>query len=104
MYVQTFSDTSGNPLSLLSILEQKTRVTHVIIGSIHLHEEPGKIMLNNDPLDSLIYDEIWREMKILQEHGIKVMALLGGAAGGTYQRLSGSDERVRSISSHFLSD
>ena len=52
-------------------------------------------MLNNDPMDSPIYNKIWKEMKILQDNGIKVMALLGGAAGGTYRRLSGSDESVR---------
>ncbi|KAH8807630.1 glycoside hydrolase family 18 protein [Xylogone sp. PMI_703] len=96
VYVQTFTDTMGKPLSLLPLLEEKTGVTHVIIGSLHLHEEPGKIMLNNDPLNSPIYDSIWEEVKILQRGGIKVMALLGGAAGGTYQRLKGGDDTFNS--------
>jgi hypothetical protein len=37
---------------------------------------------------------IWEEVKILQENGIKVMALLGGAAAGTYLRLNGTDNEV----------
>lgn len=98
MYVQTFSDTAGQPLSLLPLLEQNTRVTHVILGALHLHEEPGKIMLNNDYLDSTLYEPIWKEVRILQSHGIKVMALLGGAAGGSYHRLSGNDSSVCSSS------
>lgn len=94
IYFQTFSDTAGLPLSLLPLLEYDTRVTHVILGAVHLHEEPGKIMLNNEPFDSEIYDNIWKEVRILQDYGVKVMALLGGAAPGTYERLGGSDEKV----------
>jgi hypothetical protein len=94
IYVQTFTNTAGRPLSLLPLLEHDTKVTHVILGSIHLHEQPGVIMLNNEPLDSGIYDEIWKEVRILQDHNIKVLALLGGAAPGTYARLSGNDTQV----------
>jgi len=92
IYFQTFTDAAGNPLSLLPLLN--TRITHIILGAIHLHEEPGKIMLNNDPFESPMYDEIWKEVKILQAHGIKVMGLLGGAVTGTWDRLGGSDESV----------
>jgi len=42
-----------------------------------------------------MYDKIWEEVKNLQENGIKVMALLGGAAGGTYAKLNGTDDEVR---------
>jgi hypothetical protein len=92
IYFQTFNDASGNSLSLLPLLN--TRITHIILGAIHLHEEPGKIMLNNDPFESPMYDEIWKEVKSLQTHGIKVMGLLGGAVTGTWDRLGGSDESV----------
>ncbi|KAG9242895.1 glycoside hydrolase family 18 protein [Calycina marina] len=91
IYVQTFTDTAGRRLSLLPLLEHDTKVTHVILGSVHLHEKPGVIMLNNEPLSSDIHDYVWREVKILQEHGVKVLALLGGAAPGTYSRLSADD-------------
>ena len=39
-------------------------------------------------------DTLWSEAKQLQEGGIKVMMMLGGAARGTFQRLSGDDESV----------
>jgi len=94
MYVQTFTDTAGQPLSLLPLLEHDTKVTHVILGSIHLHEQPGKIMLNNEPLDSDTYDDIWKEVRVLQENGVKVLALLGGASPGTYARLTGNDTQA----------
>ena len=97
MYVQTLTTASNEPLSLLPLLEHQTKITHIILGSLHLHEEPGIIMLNNDPLDSHMYRQVWAEVKILQKHGVKVLALLGGAAGSTYERLSGSDEKVSTI-------
>jgi hypothetical protein len=50
--------------------------------------------LNNDPFEAPTWDVIWEEVKILQKHGIKVMALLGGAAAGTYLRLNGTDDEV----------
>ena len=94
MYVQTFTTSDNKPISLLPLLEKKTRVTHVILASLHLHEEPGVMRLNNDPFDSPVYDKIWEEVKILQKKGVKVMALLGGAAAGSYMRLNGTDEEV----------
>jgi hypothetical protein len=42
-----------------------------------------------------MYDKIREEVKTLQENGIKLMALLGGAVGGTYSRLNGTDDEVR---------
>ncbi|PMD14886.1 glycoside hydrolase family 18 protein [Hyaloscypha hepaticicola] len=39
-----------------------------------------------------MYDKIWEEVKTLKENGIKVMALLGGAAGVTYSKLNGTDD------------
>lgn len=93
-YVQTFTDTAGAPLSLLPLLEHNTRTTHVILGALHLHDTPGRIMLNNDPLDAEIYDAVWREVNVLQENGVRVLGLLGGAAPGTYKRLSGNDTQV----------
>ncbi|KAH6677708.1 glycoside hydrolase superfamily [Halenospora varia] len=92
VYVQTFTTPTKERLSLLPLLHYETKVTHIILASMHLHEEPGQIRLNDDPLDSSVWDTIWKEVNILQKNGIKVMALLGGAAGGTYKRLNGTDE------------
>ena len=96
MYVQTFKTPEKEPLSLLPLLEEHTQVTHVILASLHLHEVPGEIRLNDDRLESPIWDNLWHEVWMLRQNGIKVMALLGGAAGGTYKRLNGSDAQVSS--------
>lgn len=94
IYVQTFETPDGKPLSLLPLLENKTKVTHVILASIHLHEKPGIIKLNDDLFDSPHWDSIWHEVETLQNHGIKVMGLLGGAAKGTYVNLNGTEREV----------
>ena len=93
-YVQTFHDKNNQPLSLLPLLNEKTGVTHVILASLHLNDGPGNIALNDNPPNSSIFDQVWSDVKTLQQNGIKVMALLGGAAQGSYQRLSGSDDDV----------
>ena len=95
MYVQTFTTPDKQPLSLLPLLEHQTKVTHIILASIHLQDQAGHITLNHDPLEAPMYDRIWEEVKTLQENGIRVMALLGGAAGGTYAKLNGTDDEVR---------
>jgi hypothetical protein len=94
MYIQTCTTPDKQLLSLLPPLKYETKVTHVILASVHLHEEPGVIRLNNDPFKAPTWDVIWEEVKILQENGIKVMALLGGAAAGTYLRLNGTGDEV----------
>jgi hypothetical protein len=97
MYVQTFTTKDNRPLSLLPLLEHQTRVTHIILASAHLHESPGEIRLNDDPFDAGKYDHVWKEVKILQEAGVKVSILLGGAAAGTYKNLNGTDDEVYPI-------
>ncbi|KAE9372624.1 glycoside hydrolase family 18 protein [Stipitochalara longipes BDJ] len=92
VYVQTFTTKDNRPLSLLPLLENHTRVTHVILASVHLHETPGEIRLNDDPFDARNFEEMWKEIKTLQDAGIKVSILLGGAAAGTYKNLNGTDD------------
>ena len=99
VYVQTFKTPDGKPLSLLPLLEHQTGITHVILASVHLHEKPGEIRLNDHAFSDPTWDRIWEEVKILQENGVKVMVMLGGAAAGTYKRLNGTDQEVRS---HFI--
>jgi hypothetical protein len=94
IYVQTFKTPDGKPLSLLPLLENETKVTHVILASMHLHKDPGIIKLNDYSFDSPHYDSIWHDVEILQNHGVKVMGLLGGAAKGTYTNLNGTEKEV----------
>ena len=95
MYVQTFHDEAGNPLSLLPL--QNTSVTHVILAALHLNA-PGVIHLNDQPPNSSTFDHVWSDVKTLQEGGIKVMAMMGGAAMGSYTKLCGGDnDTVRTL-------
>jgi hypothetical protein len=93
-YVQTFETKEGKHVSLLPLLWHETKVTHVILASVHLYDTPGVIRLNDHPFDSVEYDRTWQEVKALQNHGVKVMAMLGGAAGGTYKHFNRSEEEV----------
>ncbi|KAH6706455.1 glycoside hydrolase superfamily [Leptodontidium sp. MPI-SDFR-AT-0119] len=92
VYVQTFTTPDGKPLSLFPLLEHETGITHVILASVHLHEHPGEIRLNDNHFGEPVWDRIWEEVKVLQENGVKVMLMLGGAAAGTYRRLNGTEK------------
>ncbi|KAK6349197.1 Cyclin-dependent kinase catalytic subunit [Orbilia blumenaviensis] len=93
VWVQTFAAPNGGPLNLLALLDRETRVTHVYMAAIHLNDPPGNIHLNDVPPEDHRYDFIWPQIRILQQFGIKIIMLLGGAAQGSYQRLSGPDEQ-----------
>jgi hypothetical protein len=102
MYVQKFTTKDNKPLSLLPLLEKHTRVTHIILAAVHLHETPGEIRLNDDPFDARKYEEVWKEVKVLQDAGIRALVLLGGAAAGTYMNLNVTDDEVRPFSPYNL--
>lgn len=52
--------------------------------------------MNDHPFHSDEYDITWQEVQALKNHNIKVMAMLGGSAGGTYKYFNGSEEEVLS--------
>ena len=94
VYVQTFHTPDGQPLSLLPLLDNPTKITHVILAALHLQSDAGDIHLNDDPPNSAVFDQTWSEVKTLQQNGIKVLAMMGGAAQGSYQLLAGDDASV----------
>lgn len=94
VYHQTFHYSEGDYHSLLPLLTNNTGVTHVIVAAIHLNTGPGNITLNDHRPDDKRYDQLWGEVNWLQGSGVKVLGMLGGAARGSYEMLSGSDENV----------
>ncbi|TKX21131.1 putative glycosyl hydrolases family 18 protein [Elsinoe australis] len=82
------------PVSILPLLSENTGVTHIIIAAVHLNDG-NNLTLNDDPPTSPKFNQLWDEVAIAQASGIKVLAMLGGAAKGSYERLSGSEESVR---------
>lgn len=87
------------PVSLLPLITHATGVTHVIVAAIHLNEGPGNITLNDDPPDHPKFSTLWGEVAWLRGAGVKVMAMLGGAAKGSYWRLQGS---AADFEAHYL--
>lgn len=80
----------GKFVSLLPLL--RTGVTHVIIAAIHLNLGEKTITLNNDAYDDLKYECLWTEVRTLQQAGIKVFGMLGGAHQGSFTTLDGEIE------------
>ena len=78
-------------VSVLPLITENTGATHVIVGAIHLNGEPGDITLNDNPPSHPKFERLWEETDTLQFSGIKVMAMLGGAAKGTFTRLDGDE-------------
>ena len=94
VYHQTFHDANGTYHSLLPLLTNNTGITHVIVAAIHLNDGPGNITLNDHRPDDKRFDQLWGEVNWLQGSGVKVLGMLGGAAKGSYEKLSGDEESV----------
>ena len=99
-YVQTFhpENNDNGYLSLLPLLNKDTSITHVILAALHINGPNGNITLNDDNPNSTYYDKTWTEAATLQQNGIKVMVMMGGAAQGSY------DGRLCSKKDGFVQD
>ena len=93
-YHQTQYNKNGEFVSALPLVTECVDIigcSHLIVAAIHINETPGHITLNNDPPGDAKYDRLWEEVKVLQDVGIKVFGMLGGAAKGSFTRLDQSD-------------
>ncbi|KAK6344307.1 hypothetical protein TWF696_007947 [Orbilia brochopaga] len=87
----------GEYVSILPLLAPECGVTHVIIAAIHLNTSPEDVTLNDDPYNAPKHEILWQECKKLQQAGIKVLGMLGGAAKGSYTRLDGPTDRFEAF-------
>jgi chitinase len=93
-YQQTYHH-NDEYISLLPLITHgPAAVTHVILSAIHVNWEPSNLTLNDDRPDHPKYTELWDEVVVLQDSGIKVMGMLGGAAKGSFARLDYSESRT----------
>lgn len=90
-YHQTHYRDNGDYVSILPLLTEATGVTHVILAAIHLNSPPGNITLNDSPPDAPHNTPLWDELLVLQDSGIAVLGMLGGAAQGSFTRLDQSE-------------
>lgn len=91
LYVQTHHEPDGTYHSLLPLLERPCGATHVIIAAIHVNGDPNDIRLNDHVPSNERYNQLWDEVVVLQDSGIKVLGMLGGAAKGTFARLDNGE-------------
>jgi hypothetical protein len=95
LYQQTHHLKNGTSVSILPLIYNPA-ATHVIIGAWHVNG-PDWIHLNDHSPE---HDRFWKlrwEIGVLQNHGIKVMGMLGGAARGSFARLSRWRENPESV-------
>ncbi|WP_266159385.1 glycosyl hydrolase family 18 protein [Dyella silvatica] len=68
---------------------QKPYVTDVIVGAFHLgaQSDGTSLHLNDNPPSDAIFNVLWKDVGTLQGKGVNVLAMLGGAAQGSYASL-----------------
>jgi chitinase len=81
----------------MPLVRNNTGITHVILAAFHLNApNPEHITLNDDPSHHSMYDALWAEVPLLQQSGVKVLGMLGGAAKGTFSCLDGDQSQFES--------
>ena len=81
-YYQTFT-------GLKSILNSPKYTTHIHVSSIHFgNNKDGSpyIHLNDHEPSNKIFDNVWKELKLASDKGIKIVLMIGGA-GGAFENL-----------------
>lgn len=96
IYHQTHHDRAGNAISLLPLLEGDgaPHVTHVVLAALHIGDGLNKLNLNDEPPTHGRYDLLWKEVGLLRAAGVKVLAMLGGAAPGSFSRLDWYEDGI----------
>ncbi|KZZ95064.1 chitinase 3 [Ascosphaera apis ARSEF 7405] len=92
LYHQTIYKNNGEDyVDLEFVFRANPGLTHLIIAAVHINEDPKKITLNDDPFDADKYVRFWVQLEDVRTSGVRVMAMIGGAAQGTFERLDGPD-------------
>ncbi len=60
--------------------------TDVDVAAFHLNGD-GSVHLNDDPPSDPKFDQMWSDLASLQQSGVRVEAMLGGAGTGSYANL-----------------
>lgn len=89
LYHQTHHTPAGAHVPLLPLLS--TPLTHLILAALHLNPHPTTptITLNDHPPSHPRNHTLLADLATLRASGIKILALLGGAAPGTFAALDG---------------
>jgi chitinase len=77
-------------VSPLGLTRNNTGITQVIVGAVHLNQIGGPfapVHLNDNPPSDPRFKQMWADLKTMQGQGVKVLAMVGGAAPGSFTRL-----------------
>jgi hypothetical protein len=69
-----------------ALLDNNTRTTDVVVAAFHLNGD-GSVHLNDDPPAASKFTRMWADLARMQGAGVRVTAMVGGAAQGSFQRL-----------------
>ena len=85
VYFQTTHDSSGKPISMLPLINEKgIALTHLIVCSFHVQENADVHLNDFVPSDPHFYT-LWNETQVMRSAGVKVMGMVGGAAPGSFK-------------------
>ncbi|MFC7620876.1 glycosyl hydrolase family 18 protein [Microlunatus sp. GCM10028923] len=65
------------------------RLTQLIIAAVHITDD-GRIVLNDHDHDDPYHDQLWSEVSRVRAAGVPVLAMVGGWAPGTTDKLDGA--------------
>ncbi|KAL8382166.1 hypothetical protein RB595_006108 [Gaeumannomyces hyphopodioides] len=85
IYYQTTHDAAtGRPISMLPLItEQHIALTHLIVCTLHVRAA-RELYLNDYPPDHPRFATVWAEAAVLRASGVRVVAMVGGAAEGSF--------------------
>ncbi|KAH7097653.1 glycoside hydrolase family 18 protein [Auriculariales sp. MPI-PUGE-AT-0066] len=106
-YYQTQYDW-GHNAAYVSPLPLIGRVTHLYLSAFHINEgkaDGQSVTLNDNPPDQVpYYEQMWKDIQQVQDSGITVLGMLGGAAMGTFGRLASDWDKYYPDLSKVISD
>ena len=85
MYHQTIHH-DGALVPIRDLVDLPTGLTHLYVAAWHVNGARN-VTLNNLPATHPVNDDFWRDIGAIQRKGVKVLAMLGGAARGSYDQL-----------------
>lgn len=77
---------SGADFVLLEPMIASGRLTQLIIAAVHLTDD-GRVVLNDHDHDDPYHDRLWSEVGQVRRNGVPVLAMVGGWAPGTTDKL-----------------
>lgn len=84
-YQKHFADGSGEYISPLPLVQQRTGVDAVVLAAVHMNADA--LLLNDDAPDAPLYDRMWADIAAVQADGVAVIGMIGGAQNDTWVNL-----------------